>query len=254
MAKWGQVGVILAIILSIGCIILGTMYYQENEKRIALEKYLEEIQNEKRDLELNLKEKENTVEQLNQAIKEIQEQTDSQLKEKETLITDLTQELNSVKEETGTLKSEYLKLKDLRQLLENTVKQVKAEKDKLQQRLNELEKENETLSAKLGGLGINKAQLNLEKIVVQQEANWYGEILAVDNEYGYAVIDVGMKENLTENVLLGIFRDGENIGEGEVVKLYENTAVIKITKQNKEILEGDLIRDIALKEKENRDF
>ncbi len=254
MAKWGQVGVILAIILSIGCIILGTMYYQENEKRIALEKYLEEIQNEKRDLELNLKEKENTVEQLNQAITEIQEQTDSQLEEKETLITDLTQELNSVKEETGTLKSEYLKLKDLRQLLENTVKQVKAEKDKLQQRLNELEEENETLSAKLGGLGISKAQLNLEKIVVQQEANWYGEILAVDNEYGYAVIDVGMKENLTENVLLGIFRDGENIGEGEVVKLYENTAVIKITKQNKEILEGDLIKDIALKEKENRDF
>jgi len=253
MTKWGQASLTLAIIVSIAFIALGVIYFQEIEKKTALEKQLEKIQGEKRNLEWNLKEKNETITKLNESIKEIEQKSDLKLRQKDEELTNFSQELRELTEEKGTLKNSYSKLKNARQKLESRLKQLKAEKEKLEQRLGDMEQKNETLLARLKTAGIDSPELNLEKIVVQQTPSWDGEILAVDNEYGYAVISFGINKGLTENVTLGIFRGKEDIGQGEVVKLYENTSVIKVIKKNKDILEGDGVKNM-MEERTNRDF
>lgn len=223
------------------------MYYQENEKRLILEKNLEGVLEEKKTLEVDLTQKEKTITQLNQSLKDLQLEYGLKLEQKETELTNLTQELEKIEEERGSLKSDFSKLKDMRQLLEQRLNQLTREKEGLQRRLTELEEKNKSLLARLGDSGETENQLTLEKIVIQQSPAWEGEVLAVDNEFGYAVIGLGMKKGLPENVLLGIFRGKENIGQGQVVKLYENTAVMKIIKQDREILENDIVKNIEEK-------
>ena len=129
-------------------------------------------------------------------------------------------------------------------LLKKKLGQVQAEKDKLEAALTELKKRYDTLAAKLNYPDEDKTELDLKEIVVQQSPLWQGEILAVDNEYGYAVISLGIKKNLPQNLSLNIFHNQEPIGKAKVLKLYENTSVIKIIDQSKEISEGDSVRNV----------
>jgi|GEM_PF-2217908 len=244
MTKWGQVGIILAILLSFACIGLGVMYYQENEKRLTLENELQTLLEEKTTLESTLNKKEMTINQLNQSIKDMKLEYSLNLEKKETQVSNLIQELTEVKEERTVLESNFSKLKDMRKLLEKRVSQVKEEKDKIEQRLSNLMEKNKSLLARLGNAGENETQITLDKIVVQESPSWQGEVLAVDNDYGYAVISLGMKKGLPENILLGFFRGEENIAQGKILKLYENTSVVKIIKQNKQVSETDTVKSI----------
>ena len=244
MTKWGQVGLILAAILTIACVILGMMYYQENERRLVLEKNIGQVQEEKKVLGQELNQKKRTITRLNQSIEEMRLESNLKLEQKDTELANLTIELNATNEEKGTLEIDFSKLKNLRIKLEKRVDKIKAEKEELRARLTEFELKNETLLSRIKNLGGSEAELTLEKIIVQEYPKWQGEVLAVDNEYGYAVIGIGIKKGLPQDIMLGFFRGNENIGRAKVVQLYENTSVVKIIRQDREILETDIVRNI----------
>ncbi|MEA3369141.1 MAG: hypothetical protein U9Q24_02150 [Candidatus Ratteibacteria bacterium] len=244
MTKWGQVGLILAVILTIACVALGVMYYQENEKRLVLEKNIAQVQEEKKVLGRELNQKEQSITQLEQSMKDMRVEFNLQLEQKDTKLTNLTMELKEANEEKGILKVDFSKVKNLRVKLEKKINKIKAEKEQLQTRLTELEQKNESLLARIKNLGVSEAELTLEKIIVREGPQWQGEVLAVDNGYGYAVIGLGIKKGLPQDIILGFFRGEENIGRAKVVQLYENTSVVKIIKQDREILETDIVRNI----------
>ena len=244
MTKWGQAGLILAVILTIACVALGVMYYQENERRLVLEKNIARVQEEKKVLGRELNQKEQSITQLEQSMKDMRLEFNLQLEQKDTKLTNLTMELNEANQEKGLLKVDFSKVKNLRVKLEKQINKIKAEKGQLQIRLTELQQKNETLLARIKNLGGSEAELTLEKIIVREGPEWQGEVLAVDNGYGYAVISLGIKKGLPQDIILGFFRGEENIGRAKVVQLYENTSVVKIIKQDREILETDIVRNI----------
>ena len=244
MTKWGQAGLILAVILTIACVALGVMYYQENERKLVLEKNIALVQEEKKVLGRELNQKEQSITQLEQSMKDMRVEFNLQLEQKDTKLTNLTMELNEANQEKGLLKVNFSKVKNLRVKLEKQINKIKAEKERLQIRLAELEQKNETLLARIKNSGGSEAELTLEKIIVREGPEWQGEVLAVDNGYGYAVIGLGIKKGLPQDIILGFFRGEENIGRAKVVQLYENTSVVKIIKQDREILETDIVRNI----------
>ena len=244
MTKWGQVGLILAVILTIACVVLGMMYYQENEQRLVLEKNIGQVQEEKKVLGQELDQKEQTITRLTQSMKEMKLELNLKLERKDTKLTNLTMQLNEANEEKGILKVDFSKLKNLRIKLEKRVNKIKAEKEELRARLTEFELKNQALLSRIKNSGGSEAELTLEKITVQEYPKWQGEVLAVDNEYGYAVIGLGIKKGLSQDTILGFFRGNENIGRAKVVQLYENTSVVKIVRQDREILETDIVCNI----------
>ncbi len=244
MTKWGQVGVILAVILTIACVALGVMYYQENERRLVLERNIAQVQEEKKVLGQELNQKEQSIIQLDQSMKDMRVEFNLKLEQKDTELTNLTMELNEANKEKGLLKVDFSKVKNLRVKLEQRITKIKAEKEQLQTRLTELKQKNQSLLARIKNLGVSEAELTLEKIIVREGPQWQGNVLAVDNEYGYAVIGLGIKKGLPQDIILGFFRGEENIGRAKVMQLYENTSVVKIIKQDREILETDIVRNI----------
>ena len=244
MSKWGQVGIILSVILGIACVGLGVMYYQENAQKVSLENRLGETLEEKKVLELNISKKDRTITQLNESMKEMQTEFSLKIEEKDTQLANLDRELKEVIEERDAIESDFSELKNLRTVLEKRINQVKVERDNLKEHLANLEKQNTSLLARLNELGEEETQLTLKEIVVEENPAWQGEVLAVDNEFGYAVISLGMKRGLYQDVLLGIFRGEENIAQARVLKIYENTSVVKLINQKEEVLENDIVKSI----------
>lgn len=86
--------------------------------------------------------------------------------------------------------------------------------------------------------------IELEKIVVKPVSSLAGEVLMVNKEHSFVVLNLGRANNLTFGDFLSVYRNGEFIGNVEVEMVYEKTSAATILPEWKDVefKESDEVR------------
>ncbi|MBU4589896.1 MAG: hypothetical protein KKG01_03125 [Candidatus Omnitrophica bacterium] len=105
-------------------------------------------------------------------------------------------------------------------------------------------REKRTLKAELKKFTKATETIELEKIVVKSTSSLIGEVLMVNKEHNFIVVDLGRASNLGFGDLLSIYRDDEFIGKAEVERVNEKTCAAAILPdwQDVEFKENDEAR------------
>ena len=89
-------------------------------------------------------------------------------------------------------------------------------------------KEKRTLRAELKKFTKATEVIELEKIIVKPTSSLIGEVLMVNREHNFIVVDLGRASNLGFGDLLSIYRNDEFIGKAEVEMVNEKTCAAAI--------------------------
>lgn len=100
---------------------------------------------------------------------------------------------------------------------------------------------------KKGELNVGELQLLLRAQIVAEEesvdsetAGSLGEVVGVDDEEGFAFVRVPSVSHGGENALVKFLRNGEEIGQGQVVEVQGGIAIVRIIEGN--LKRGDQVR------------
>ena len=85
-----------------------------------------------------------------------------------------------------------------------------------------------------------KKRITLDKIVVRPK-KFCGEVLIVNDEFNFLMIDLGKKDGLSAGTILGVWRDGELLGKIRVEEVYSNISEASIL-EGKGISEGNKVK------------
>jgi hypothetical protein len=259
----------VVVILAAGAAALFFMRQSEIEKRIALEKRVEELNMEttrlsreledaaivKKDLELKLENVEGRV-------KVIEVQLVDEKKAKESAFSQLEVE----KKESRKLVDELMKIKDEKEKIAVSLTAANAQIESVRSQLNRMQEAKDVLEKKLRDY-IAKSEVELEKIVVKPEEaapepesetaqetppqgqppaksmNIMGEVLVVNKKFDFVVVNLGEADGITPGMDLGVYRDQKFIAILQVEKVHANMSAAKIPAEWKsvDIKEGDKI-------------
>jgi len=105
-------------------------------------------------------------------------------------------------------------------------------------------REKRTLKAELRKFTKATEAIELEKIVVKPTSSLIGEVLMVNKEHNFIVVDLGRASNLGFGDLLSIYRNDKFIGKAEVERVNEKTCAAAILPdwQDVEFKENDEAR------------
>ncbi len=75
------------------------------------------------------------------------------------------------------------------------------------------------------------ALVELEKIIVSHRARLEGEIIGMNNDYSWVVVNLGKTSPLRQGMILTVVRNGESIGRVQVEEILEDMANARILSQ-----------------------
>ncbi len=107
-------------------------------------------------------------------------------------------------------------------------------------------REKRNLERKLKKVTRATQTIELEKIVVKPVSSLAGEVLMVNKEHSFVVLNLGRANNLTFGEFLSVYRNGEFIGNVEVEMVYEKTSAATILPEWKDVefKENDEVRKL----------
>lgn len=107
-------------------------------------------------------------------------------------------------------------------------------------------REKKALEAELKEFTKATETIELEKIVVKPTSSLVGEVLMVNKEHSFIILNLGRANDLTFGDLLSVYRKGELIGNAEVEMVYEKTSAAAILPewQDVEFEENDEVRKL----------
>lgn len=107
-------------------------------------------------------------------------------------------------------------------------------------------REKKALEAELKEFTKATETIELEKIVVKPTSSLVGEVLMVNKEHSFIILNLGRANDLTFGDLLSVYRKGELIGNAEVEMVYEKTSAAAILPewQDVEFKENDEVRKL----------
>lgn len=138
------------------------------------------------------------------------------------------QEFRKTQEELNNMKLEY---QGLTQELEI-----------LQQKLKDLR--GGSLESLRQAPGKDAAEVEIPPVVVTAGASDAAEVLVVNREFNFVVVDKGSSEGLTKGELLTVSHGGKAIARIQVEKVYDHFSACAILEENKSpgVQEGDLVK------------
>lgn len=245
----------------ISAISLFFMRQSEIEKRVLLEKRLEEINKEKARLTEDLNEAILVKNDLEVKLGSLQEKArllENQLVQEKSSRETLYYQLESEKKESKKLVDEVMRLKEEKEQVALSLVNVKGECDLLKIQLYSIQQAKEILENRLKEILVKK-EVELEKIVVKPEITQIaqasnvetptsnkanetkGEILIVNKRFDFAVINLGENVGIEPGMNLGVYRDGKFLAILEIEKVHANMSAAKIPPEAKniDIREGD---------------
>lgn len=265
---------ILVILIVLALILAGGMYvFLQNERRVntGLQQQLQDIQAKQRLTEAKLEESKKMISAFEVKLKETQSQI-------EALNTDLDAEKAAKQEslsQLDKLKEELNQQKtfraDLEQKLEEAQGQIKksheqltqleTKKSELEEKVKELEAKSQDLEAKvqgieLGTIVVSPETQDAQKISSKKEkkaaaaketksqippAQAEGNVLVVNKDYNFAVLNLGSKEGVKAGNIFSIYHNNKNIGDVKVEKVHESMCAAGFISGNlkENIFEGD---------------
>jgi len=239
---------------------------QERDKRIATEQELVIVQSEKADVEarLGVTVRANTEMGKELALAEAgllsaqqelevaitaQEALQKSVKDRQKEISRLTKDLEQVRQERKQLALELGDIRSSQSTLEGEVKDLRTAKSELEDKVLDL---------------ADRPIVELDKIVVSEDESLRrdygdgylapvsfqtssvpeGEIIVVNREYDFVVMNIGKNQGLTLGQEFQILRGSEILGRVKVEKLYEELSAAAILPDSDKSLirEGDTVR------------
>lgn len=202
---------------------------QTVKEKKAIKKDLEEITRVKIDTQLKLAEEKGKTKILETKIDYEKEQRKL-----------LTAKLKKKKEKIEELLTELEKRKQKESKLSKLLNKIKQEKEKLALQLKEREKKG----------------IILDKIVVRPKefcpVDLRGEVLIVNDEFNFLMIDLGKKDGLSAGTILGVYQDKKLLGKIRTEEVYTNISEatvlpvglqpIGLREEKNIISEGDEVR------------
>lgn len=79
------------------------------------------------------------------------------------------------------------------------------------------------------------ALVELEKIIVSRRPRLEGEIIGINNEYPWVVVNLGKVSQARQGMVLTVVRDGEAIGRVQVEEILEDMANARILSKKEEV-------------------
>jgi septal ring factor EnvC (AmiA/AmiB activator) len=244
--KPGKSSALIWIILIVAALGAAAYFYltmnQEKTLRVKAEENLVQVKKEKQDVEskLRLAQTENEElktnnDKLSEDNKTLKGQLDQERADKENIsaqIAALTKELEETK---ASLENASKDKAGVASKLEQTLKDYNS----LQSELNKLRQEKAELEKKLSA----GKSVSLDKIVVKPE-NKAGQILVVNREYDFIVINLGRNEGMVPGKEVTIYQNDAVIGKAKVEKVYDAMSTCALSADTKKGLlkEGLIVK------------
>lgn len=240
------------------------MFIQERDQRVARERDLEIVRNEKTQLQERLTEAEDIqakmeeeLEVAKRSIAQAKEELTQAVQTRDTLaksVEDREKEITRLSKELDQTRVEAKGATD--QLAELT-----QERDAIRQQVGELEEAKAQLETKIMELS-ERPTVELEKVVVGSDEaqrasggatvqpasvsskSREGQVVVVNREYDFVVVNLGQNQGLSIGQECQIVRDNQVLGRVRLEKVYDELSAAAILPDSKKdsIREGDIVR------------
>lgn len=153
-------------------------------------------------------------------------------------------ELNEEKEKAGKLEVELKQKNQQINLVLNKLEEEISVRRQAQARLLITLKEKRNLEESLQDVAQKPEGIELEKIIVTANPLLSGEVLDVNEEYRFILVNLGRADGLDLGNVLSVYRGPEFIGEVEVERVEEKTAACAILSawKEREFKEKDMVK------------
>ncbi|MDD5449996.1 MAG: hypothetical protein PHO42_05300 [Candidatus Omnitrophica bacterium] len=227
------------------------MRQAEIEKRVSVEKRLDDLTKEKVKLANALEETiviKNDLEVklggLEERAKSLEGQLDEEKRSRETVYSQLENE----KRESRRIADDLIKVQGEKDQISQTLTGIRNECESLKAQLSSVQQAKEVLESKLKDI-LSKKEVELEKIVVRPEAPVNqdagapikGEILVINKKFDFAVVSLGDDAGIRPGMNLNVYRNGRFLTALQVEKVHASMSAAKIPPEAKniDIREGD---------------
>lgn len=236
-----KISVIVLLLSSITFFVIctGILAIKEKEKntRIRLEGELAQTQEE-------LAQTKEALSEANQQIADLSDQLADEKAKAEELAEKLAQEKRENEDLRKKLDNLEYKIEELEEQIEKKDSELAAarkEKEQLNLKIARLEEEKARLQEKLNKL---EDTVDLGKISVVALKEIKGMVMAVNEDYGFVIINLGAKDKITKGMVLFVYRDDTMIGKVEVDRIYEEMSSANILPEWKQadIKVGDQVK------------
>ncbi|MCK4994813.1 MAG: hypothetical protein KAS13_07210 [Candidatus Omnitrophica bacterium] len=270
--------VVFFIAASVGAVVLYFLKQSELDKRLAVEKRLEQVETEyneldkeledtmlvKKQLEFDLELGQEKYRKISTDYKSAQDENEklgkkletkmkviaslkSKLEKETNVSTKVSTKLERVSRDYDDIKTQLLQIRMAKEALENRIIQMSRKNRRNSVELEKIivDSDKPALRAPEAGsvVGITTAK-KADYTPLGPPAKLEGQVLVVNKEFAFVVINVGEKDGIKNSEVLDVYRGAELLGKVQVERIYDtmSSAIIlpKVTK--KEIKEGDSVK------------
>ncbi|MFH2138850.1 MAG: hypothetical protein ABII88_10095 [Candidatus Omnitrophota bacterium] len=269
--------VVLTVFSVSGAVALYVIKEAEVNKRLEVEATLEATQLAKEQTEKELKDtiivKDQFESDLTQTRQDFKK-TLSELAEKEEELAKKEKQIDDTNNMVASLNASLSKKDKEQEKLDNKFKEANRDLQHLKVQLSQIRMAKESLENRIIQLSRKKSAntVELEKIVVGDDssgtqkkktmipnpedqghyislpppASLEGQVLVVNKEFAFVVINIGQKDGLEESKILEVYRGQNYLGKVQVERIYDtmSSAVILPEYTTEEIKEGDAVKQI----------
>ncbi len=250
---------LLGTLASLSMVVAGVAVWleiQERDRREAVERELALAQAENEDLERQLTEVEEAKAKLDAEALRLRadlKQVQTDLEEAQATQAKLAGEVESREQEIGRIAKDLDQMRHDRQEFEQQVGDLERERNTLRQQLADLEQAHGDLELAMEELK-GRPVVELEKVVVTNTggdassgvaaAPRDGEVVVVNREYSFIVMNLGRNHGLSVGQEFQIVRGSEVLGRVKVEKVYDELSAAEILPESRleKIREGDLVK------------
>ncbi len=203
------------------------------EERMVLIKKIEEIKQKKEELSLSLQGYSVNIQNNEAELLDIDKEKEdvlTQLQAQKRALALLQQGLKDVKLEESALKESLNKAKDNHAGVIQALESMRKKKSALEEKIKS------SLETSRG--------VELRKIVVRMASPVNGNVIDVNREYNFSVIDLGFLDDVKNGDVLGIYRDGTLMAKAIIENVYEDMSSIIVFDEWRDVqlIYGDTVK------------
>ncbi|MFC1807825.1 hypothetical protein ACFL0T_05605 [Candidatus Omnitrophota bacterium] len=193
-------------------------------ENLVILKKIKELKDQKKKLKDGLKDYGDKIKEFQQDIASMHAQRQELLMElakKEKVVSGLSKQLDTITTQETALSAELDEAKSGYHSMATSIGDLRKEKIALEKRLKVL------LTPPKG--------VELKKIVVKSGPKLAGELIEVNTEYNFAVVDLGLKDDLRSGDLLGIYRDNNMIAKAVAENIYQDMSSVIVLEEYSDV-------------------
>ncbi len=240
--------VIVAVVIS-SIIYFLSATEKEKSSRIKTQNDLNTVIKEKISLEDELKKTNAEKTMLEETVNKLKSKMDVLTKDLDTeksTSQEISVKLKEKEKESDGFKAELTSLKKEKEKMETKISEAALKIKTLELSLSQLHAVKADLERKIDNIMNKRLEVELERVVIKPKPG-IARILAVNNSYGFVVLNLGEQHSMEEGRIMGVFRGAELTAKIKIQKIYETMSVADIIFEASPsiIREEDTVKEIS---------